>query len=92
VNNLPDLVSYSLELGGQVLAKQPETQRKKNGQFFTPAAVARYMARQLGPIRAGDRVLDPAIGSGVLACAVIERAIAEGQPHEFWLDGYEIDP
>lgn len=92
MNNLPDLVSYSLELGGQVLAKQPETQRKQNGQFFTPAAVARYMARQLGPIRAGDRVLDPAIGSGVLACAVIERAIAEGQPHEFWLDGYEIDP
>lgn len=49
------------------------------------------MARQLGPIRSGDRILDPAIGSGVLACAVIERVVAEGQPVEIWLDGYEID-
>jgi adenine-specific DNA-methyltransferase len=87
-----DLVSYSLEHGQRVLDKRSETYRKENGQFFTPTTVARFMARQLGAIRSGDRILDPAIGSGVLACAVIERAIVEGQPREFWLDGYEIDP
>ena len=86
-----DLVSYSLEQGRRVLDKRSERYRKEKGQFFTPTTVARFMARQLGPIRAGDRILDPAIGSGVLACAVIERAIVEGQPREFWFDGYEID-
>lgn len=87
----PDLVSYSLELGQHVLAGRSEAGRKQSGQFFTPAPVARFMARQLGPIRSGDRILDPAIGSGVLACAVIERVISEGRPLEIWLDGYEID-
>jgi hypothetical protein len=57
--NSSDLVSYSLELGERVLAKRLETQRKQNGQFFTPTAVARYMAQQLGPIRAGDRATAP---------------------------------
>lgn len=88
---IPDLVSYSLELGQRVLAGRSEASRKQSGQFFTPAPVARYMAQQLGPIRSGDRILDPAIGSGVLACAVIERVISEGRPLEIWLDGYEID-
>ncbi|MBE7468167.1 MAG: hypothetical protein DPW09_39900 [Anaerolineae bacterium] len=70
---IPDLVSYSLELGQRVLAGRSEASRKQSGQFFTPAPVARFMTRQLGPIRSGDRILDPAIGSGVLACAVIAQ-------------------
>jgi len=49
------------------------------------------MARQLGPIPEGAHILDPAIGSGTLACAVIEVAVSEGRPVEFWIDGYEID-
>ena len=87
-----DLVTYGLELGRCVLAGRSDKRRKQEGQIFTPVGVARFMARQLGPIRSGDRILDPAIGSGVLACAIIERLITKGQPVEFWLDGYEIDP
>jgi adenine-specific DNA-methyltransferase len=87
-----DSITYSLEVGQHILSKRTEKQRKQVGQFFTPAPVARFMAQQLGPIRPGDRILDPAVGSGVLACAIVERAIAEGSPREFWLDGYEIDP
>lgn len=89
---IPNLVTYSFERGERVLARRTEVSRKQMGQFLTPEEVARFMARQLGPIRSGDRVLDPAIGSGVLACAVIEQAISQGQSLEFWLDGYEIDP
>ena len=92
LKNSFDLVTHSLEFGERVLAKRTEASRKASGQFFTPATVARFMAQQLGPLQSGARVLDPALGSGVLACAVIERAIAAGQPVEFWLDGYEIDP
>jgi adenine-specific DNA-methyltransferase len=77
------LVRHSLELGELTLAGRSEKRRKQGGQFLTPAPVARFMARQLGPIQAAGRVLDPAIGSGVLACAVIERTIAEGQPQAF---------
>lgn len=82
---------YSLELGEWALASRSEKHRKQHGQFLTPTPVAHFMARQLGPIRAGSRILDPAIGSGVLACAVIERAISEGHPQEFFIDGFEID-
>lgn len=89
---IPNLVTYSLERGERILARRTEASRKQLGQFLTPVEVARFMARQLGPIRSGYRVLDPAIGSGVLACAVIEQAISWGQSLEFWLDGYEIDP
>lgn len=86
-----DLVNYSFELGQNILSSRSAQSRKNRGQFLTPPAVARFMAQQLGPLHTGERILDPAIGSGVLACAVIERAMAEGQPGEFWLDGYEID-
>ena len=74
---LNDLVTYSFERGQAVLAERSDKYRKEHGQFLTPPAVARYMARQLGGFRAGDRILDPAIGSGVLACAIIEQIIAE---------------
>jgi len=87
-----DLINYSLEIGQDILTERSEQYRKQYGQFLTPGEVARFMARQLGPIRSGDLILDPALGSGVLACAVIERVITEGYPCEFWLDSYEIDP
>lgn len=86
-----DLVTHSFEQGERILAQRSETYRKQHGQIFTPPDIARFMARQLGPIKSGDRILDPAIGSGVLACAIIDYAITQGQPLEFWLDGYEID-
>jgi adenine-specific DNA-methyltransferase len=87
-----DLLAYSLDAGNGILATHTQEQRKRLGQFLTPPTVARYMAHQLGPLRDGDRILDPAIGSGVLACAVIERAISTGMPLTLYLDGYEIDP
>ncbi len=86
-----ELVPYSYQRGQAVLAKRSEISRKQAGQFLTPVEVARFMARQPGPIPEGAHILDPAIGSGVLACAVIEAAMSEGQPGEFWIDGYEID-
>lgn len=87
-----DLVAYSLEAGEAVLSQRAESSRKRHGQYLTPAPVARFMARQLEPVENHARVLDPALGSGVLACAVIEQVIARGQPDELWIDGYEIDP
>lgn len=88
---VPDLVDFSLKLGEDTLSERTIGHRKQNGQFLTPELVGRFMAKQLGPVRDGERLLDPSIGSGVLACALIERAIIEGRPMELWIDGYEID-
>lgn len=90
-----DLVTECFEAGERTLATRPERRRKALGQFLTPPVIARYMARQLRPTHDGDHFLEPAIGSGVLACAVVERAIQERgsdtPPITLWIDGYEID-
>jgi adenine-specific DNA-methyltransferase len=86
-----DLVAYSYEQGKHVLEKREADSLKEHGQFLTPPSVARYMAKQLGQIKDGDSLLEPAIGSGVLICAVIERLIAEKRPLEISITAYETD-
>lgn len=86
-----DVVAYSFELGNKVLARYTLAQRKELGQFLTPPVVARYMAAQLGDLPATCHILEPAIGSGVLACAIIERAVLCQQPKQLFIEGYEVD-
>jgi adenine-specific DNA-methyltransferase len=89
--NVSDLVTYSYEQGKHVLEKRNTEFLKEHGQFFTPPAVARYMAKQLGQIQSGASLLEPAIGSGILVCAVIERLITEKLPLEISITAYETD-
>ena len=86
-----DLVTYSYEQGKRLLEKREANILKKHGQFLTPPSVARYMAKQLGQIQDGALLLEPAIGSGVLVCAVIEQLIAENRTLEISITAYEID-
>lgn len=86
-----DLVAFSAALGNQILAQRTAEQRKALGQFLTPPVVARYMAKQLGALPARCSILEPAIGSAVLACAVIERAILQQHPQQLLIVGYEVD-
>lgn len=59
---------------------------KTLGQFFTPLAIARFMA-QLVPITDDRiRVLDPGAGMGILACALCETTQSNIE-----LEAYEID-
>jgi adenine-specific DNA-methyltransferase len=88
---ISDLVSFSYEAGRKILEGKTTELIKEQGQFLTPPPVARYMARQLGAVQQGAHLLEPAVGSGVLICAVIERLIAEGQPLELWAEAYETD-
>src|SRR3990172_8815338 len=88
---ISDLVAHSYEQGKRTLEKRELENLKKHGQFLTPPAVARYMAKQLGQIKNGDSLLEPALGSGVLACAVIERLIVDGRPLEISITAYETD-
>ena len=86
-----DLVNYSYEQGKRVLEKKEPETLKEHGQFLTPPNTAHYMAKRLGQIHSDATIIEPAIGSGVLACAVIEKLIKENQPTEIWLDAYETD-
>lgn len=86
-----DLVAYSYEQGKRILEKREMSALKEHGQYLTPPSVARYMAKQLGQIPGGASLLEPAIGSGILVCAVIEQLIAENRPLEISITAYEID-
>lgn len=81
----------SLKTGQQILGNRSGDSRKMQGQFLTPEPLAQFVAKQIGKIANGDYVLDPAMGSGTLLCAVIDRLIAEGDPLELCLDGFELD-
>ncbi len=88
---MKDLVSYSYEQGRRVLEKKSLETLKTHGQFLTPPSVAHYMAKQLGMFRNGDALLEPACGSGVLICAIIEHLITEKNPLEISITAYETD-
>lgn len=45
---------------------------KKGGEFYTPAEVAMLLAKLLKPLK-GDRIEDPAIGSGSLAIRIAQE-------------------
>jgi adenine-specific DNA-methyltransferase len=83
--------STAYKEGKKVLSERTENEKKENGQFLTPPKIARYMARKVEPLPGETRLLDPAIGSGILPCAIIERAIERGGPQRIEIVGYETD-
>ncbi|OQY30108.1 MAG: hypothetical protein B6243_10745, partial [Anaerolineaceae bacterium 4572_5.2] len=89
--NNQDLVTESYELGQKILEKRDSKTLKEHGQFLTPPTIAHYMAKQLGDIYSGARILEPAAGSGVLVFALIENLIVRKEEIEIWIDIYEID-
>ncbi len=63
------------------------------GQFFTPAAAARLIASMPRLPEAGTlRVLDPGAGSGVLAAALVSRALSERPGLSIEIVAVERDP
>lgn len=49
---------------------------KKGGEFYTPHKVSELLAKLLNP-QPGDRICDPAIGSGSLAITVAEEGVVK---------------
>ncbi|MBE9208044.1 Eco57I restriction-modification methylase domain-containing protein [Nostoc sp. LEGE 06077] len=67
-------------------------QRSELGQFFTPAPVARLMARQFSNLSGHINLLDPGAGVGALTAAFVEQLLAN--PHNVescLLTAYEIE-
>ncbi len=82
-------VSYADRLASNYLLKYGQKQ-KSLGQFFTPQKISRFMAGKINP-KEKIRILDPCAGTGILACAACEQAMAEKPKAEIELVLYEID-
>ncbi|AFY46017.1 BsuBI/PstI restriction endonuclease C-terminus/Eco57I restriction endonuclease [Nostoc sp. PCC 7524] len=67
-------------------------QRSELGQFFTPAPVARFMAKQFSSLSGHLSLLDPGAGVGALTAAFVERILASPNKVESCLiTAYEVE-
>jgi len=67
--------------------------RKSQGQFFTPAPVARFIAGMVDlPRRRSIRLLDPGAGTGILSAAVCERLATDTYCRTVEIQAYETCP
>lgn len=82
-----------IERTNQYIDDMPKKERKKYGQFFTSMETARFMAELYDVPNHMTRisVLDAGAGSGILACALIERLEEDPFIEEIELTCYEND-
>lgn len=86
-----DILELSSELQYQQETKTLADDRKKQGQFFTPPAIARFMASLFSTFPMHIKVLDPGAGIGTLSAAVCERIASLRTPRKIELVLYETD-
>lgn len=81
-----------IEKTNQYIEAMPKKERKKYGQFFTSMETARYMADLFTiPEQKTITVLDAGAGSGILACAMVERLETVEEIKEICVTCYETD-
>ena len=87
-------IDIASSLGRSVTDAAGKATQKDLGQFMTPTAIARLTAKRLvaGGFGKTVRVLEPAAGAGILACAVCEAlAACDNPPSTIELTLFEID-
>lgn len=88
------LVEHAHRAGRLFTESCSRIDQKALGQFMTPPAIARFMARRLvtGHDASHVRVLEPAAGAGILAAAVVEELLSKAErPEHIELLLYEFD-
>jgi adenine-specific DNA-methyltransferase len=84
--------SFAERLGIQYSSQVSETHKKKQGQFFTPVEIARFMASLCNLKKPKIRILDPGCGTAILSCAMVEALISTNRNlSEIELVAYETD-
>lgn len=80
----PALCDVGLAYGAGLRATRrlEQAEQKRLGQFMTPVAIARFMARRAVTELGGPtlRILDPAAGSGVLGVAAVQALLERAEP------------
>lgn len=65
---------FAERLAESLSSRIPADDRKRHGVFFTPVAVAEFMASLIsGPLAGHVAIVDPGAGLGILSCAACER-------------------
>ena len=89
------LTAFAQDVGLEATKRLARHEQKSLGQFMTPAAIARVMARRacVAVNQGTVRVLDPAAGSGVLTAAVLDCLLSAAErPRHIELTLWDIDP
>lgn len=88
------LLNLIIQNTQKFLENRPKSERKKIGQFFTPASIAHYMSKLFDiPENKSDlTILDPGAGSGILSVALIEELVkSSNKINSISLTCYEND-
>ena len=81
-----DVISNAFEFLIKTFAASPE---RKAGDFYTPPEVSNLLAELLDP-QPGDRICDPACGSGSLLLEFGKKVITNHKSEEYALYGQEV--
>lgn len=72
---------------------RPDAEKRALGQFFTPTALADFIASFFVAPRTDWRVIDAGAGSGALTLALVKHVARQTpRPKSFRITAYEIDP
>jgi len=86
------MLEQIIDKTNRYIEEMPKVKRKTYGQFFTSVETARYMAGLFVlPKQSRITILDAGAGSGILACALIERLDKIEGINEIVLTCYETD-
>ena len=83
---------YADRVGAWYASRVTESHQKSYGLYLTPVITARFMASLAKKEGEQITILDPAAGSGVLACALAEELIESTKGERIIaIDAYEFD-
>jgi adenine-specific DNA-methyltransferase len=89
------LVSFAHESGVTATNALVREDQKLMGQYMTPPAIARTMARRACarlPFKETLRILEPAAGTGILVAAALEEILSKDElPKQIFIHMFELD-
>ncbi|WP_327338656.1 N-6 DNA methylase [Streptomyces sp. NBC_01324] len=87
----PEAVKAGLEeVGDLLLERYVSESTAQTGEFYTPRTITQLLTEALSP-QPGDRVLDPACGSGGMLAAAARHIAQQGHPGGGSFEGYAMD-